>query len=220
MIIKSQHINKMRNIEAASIYGVGSQLVRLEWITETGGTFVPSRNAYEGSTKVTNVLDNVAAIWGPVQRDQREKVSLQEQAMAIDQQGYWYFDNSLNLTGKPNLIILHRMMDELYSGDGTDASDVWTPDDDPSWTVNQWRGYWLVFAASRFKILSNDATSVTVDLNDGILPVGSTAGEILTFVKWDPDRDDLSNPGGSLSPIGQEDVFQSLLCTRLGIIGV
>lgn len=210
----------MRNIEAASLYGVSSQLVRLEWITETGGTFIASRNAYEGATPTINVLDNIAAIWGSVQRDQREKLSLEEQSMAIDQQGYWYFDNALNLTGKPNLIILHRVMDELYSGDGTDASDVWTPDDDPSWTTNQWRGYWLVFPTSRFKILSNDGISVTVDFDGGTLPAGSTAGEILTFIKWKPYRNDLSNPGGSLSPLGQEGVFQSLLCTRLGIIGV
>ena len=220
MIIRSQHINKMNNLEAAAINSPSSQLVRLEWITEVGGTYLESQRVFEGATLTTNVLDNIPAIWGPVQRDQREKTRIFDQTISIDQQAYWYFDNAQNLSYLDKLMILQRVMDLLFSGDGTAAAAVWTPDAVQAWIVNQWKGYWLVFPTTRFKILSNDATSVTVDLDGGTLPVGSTAGEILTFVKWRAVKDDLSNPGGSMSPLGQEGIFQSVLCTRLGTVGV
>lgn len=220
MIPTGRAINKMNNLEAESLYGGSSQIVRLEWITKTGGTPNPAYGVNEGATPTTNVLDNVAAIWGPVQRDQKEKTTISEETLSIDQQGFWYFANDLNLTGKPDLLILNRKMDKAYSGDGTSAAAIWTPDTAPAWTVNEWTGYWLVFPTSRFKILSNTVSALTVDLDGETLPVGSNTGEILTFVKWKPTRDDLSTPGGSLSPLGQEGIYQSILCNRLGIIGV
>ena len=216
-MIKSRHINKIRSIEIAALNGPSSQDVRLEWVTISGGTYNAPNDVYVEATKSVNILD-VRAIWGP-ESDDEEKSSLDENKMEINQNGYWYFSKTLDLSNTPELVILHKVKDTYYKAAGTTLADVWTPNTAPTWSVNQWQGYWLVFPDSRFKILNNDTTSITVDLDGGALPVGSNIGEILRLVVWNPIRDDLSVPGGVTSPLGGELTFQSIYSSRQDLIG-
>lgn len=222
--VNAKHVNKMLRAETSVLYGPTSQQVRLEWITSVGGTYNAPHNVYVGATETLNVSDNVAAIFGSFKSDQRERINLNGQTLDIDQLGFWYFDNSLNLSEKTKLLVLHRNKDKYHTGAGSSSGSVWTPDDAPGFTADEWISYWLVFSDRRFKITDNDETTVTVDLNSGVpdnlqaLPASGTA-EILGLVEWYPVRRDLGFLGGAISPIGLETIFQSVFCSRIPIVG-
>lgn len=217
--VPAKHIQAYLKQEVATLYGGTSQLVRLEWETETGGALNAAHGKNTGATKVTHILDNVQAMWGPVQENQRERIKLEGLALNIDQNGFWYFDNARNLAAKPKMVILHRLKDKFYSGLGTGALAVWTPDVAPGWTVDEWAGYDLVFSDRRFKVLSNTTTALTVTLDGGTLPAGSTTGEVLKLVEWYPVRESLDVLGGSFAPMGLESIFQSVYCQRMSTVG-
>ena len=225
MRVSSKHVAKILKSEAALLYGHSSQRCRLEWITSTGGVLNAPHNTMVGKTDTLNVSDNVAGIWGPAQRDQREKPILKDQTISIDQLGYWYFPNSLNLAGLTDLLILQRNKDKYYTGLGTGAAAVWTPDIDPEFTSNEWISYWLTFSDRRFKITGNDTTTVTVDLTSGVpgsaqtLPTESTSSEILRLVEWYPVRRGLGIDGGAMSPMGSQTLLQSILVSRIPVVG-
>jgi len=178
-----------------------------------------------GKTDTLVVSDNIAGIWGPVMRDQREKIDLDGQMINIDQLGFWFFPNSLNLAGLDDLLILQRNKDKYYTAPGTGAAAVWTPDDAPSFTENEWISFWLVFSDRRFKIIDNDTTTITVDLTTGVpgskqtLPVASTTAEILALIEWYPIRRDLGVNGGAMSPLASQTIFQSIFVSRIPVVG-
>lgn len=221
--ISSRHVKSMLKQEAAILYGPTSSRVRLEWVTEAGGTLNQPHNIMVDATETVNILDNVAALWGPVMRDQREKTRLEGLSLDIDQLGFWYFANDLNLADRDKLLILHRLKDKYYAGAGTGAAAIWTPDEAPSWTADEWIGYWLVFSDRKYKITDNSTTAVTVDLStdpgSNALPILSAEAEIMKLIKWYPIRQDLGVPAGALSPIFEENIFQSIFCSRIPIVG-
>lgn len=223
--VSAKHVTNVHQAELSMLYGPSSQRVRLEWVTSIGGTLNKPHNKYVGATETLHISNNVAGIWGPVMRDQRERVRMEGQAIDIDQLGFWYFDNSLSLAEKTNLLILHCLKDKYHSSNGTGSASVWTPDEDPEFTADEWISYWLVFSDRRFKITDNDTTTVTVDLTSGIpsslqeLPETSTAAEIMALIEWHPVRQKPELPGGALSPMGQETILQSVFCSRIPIVG-
>lgn len=217
-LIKSRHISKVRSVEIAALNGPASQNIRLEWITESGGTHNAPNDTNEGAVKTTHVLD-VPAIWGPVNTDQKEKTRLDQNNMSIDQVGFWYFSKTLDLADKKELVVIHKVKDTYFSGAGTTAAAIWTPDVAPSWTIDQWKGHWILFGDNRFKVLSNTDSALTVDLDGGALPVGSNVGSIYILVIWNPVRDGLGLPSGATSPLGDELVLQSVYCSRQELIG-
>lgn len=216
MRISAKHVSAAIKREAMTLYGPSSQRVRLEWITESGGVFNAPHDVYVDPVKTPNVSDNVPGIWGPVMRDQRERITLADLALSIDQLGFWYFANDLNLANRKELVILQHVRDQYYTGAGTGLATVWTPDVAPSWTVDEWIGYWLVFSDRRFKVLSNAMLDVTVDLGvDGILPTGSTTAELQQLIEWYPVRDDLAVSAGAMSPLNEIAIFQSVFVSRI-----
>lgn len=223
--ISSRHVKKMLKQETAVLYGPTSQRVRLEWRTETGGTLNKPHNIYVGATITVNVLDNVVAIFGSFKSDQRERINLDRLALSIDQLGFWYFANNLQLADKNNLLILQHIKDKYYSGNGTGSGSVWTPDTDPSWTADEWIGRWLVFPDRRFKITDNGTESLTADLTsdpkDGgnILPTSSTQGKIMGLAEWYPVRNNLALQAGAIAPLETEMIFQAVFCSRIPIAG-
>ena len=225
MKVSSKHVNKVLKAETATLYGKGSQKFRLEWITSTGGSLNRPHNVMVGKTDTLHISDNVSGIWGPVMRDQREKVDLDGQMINIDQLGFCFFPNSLNLAGLQDLLILQRITDQYYTGDGIGAGSVWTPDGAPSFTLNEWISYWLVFSDRRFRITGNDEGTITVDLTKGIpsgkqtLPTGSTTAEILGFIEWYPVRRDFGFIGGAMSPLNTQTIMQSIFVSRIPVVG-
>ena len=209
--------------ENAVLYGPTSHRVRLEWASETGGILNAPHNIMVGATETVNIQNDVAALWGPVMRDQREKTRLEGLGLDIDQLGFWYFANDLNLADKDKLIILHLLKDKYYVGDGTGVSAVWTPDDAPSWTADEWISYWLVFSDKRYKITDNSTTAVTVDLatdpGGNALPAASTEAKIMKLIKWHPVRQDLGLSAGALSPMHESLIFQAVFSSRIPIVG-
>lgn len=201
------------------LYGHSSELFRLEWVTETGGTLNVSHNEYVGATKTTQVDLNIPGIWGPVMRDQRERIDIDGMMVSIDQLGFIYFANDLNLAGKDKLVILQHVKDKYYSGAGVGAAAVWTPDTAPAWTVDEWISYWLVFTDRRFKITDNDAGTLTIDLGSGTLPTSSTSAEIMRLIEWHPVRRDLGVAAGALSPLNERLIFQSVFVSRIPVTG-
>ncbi len=139
--------------------------------------------------------------------------------------GFLFFDHSLVLAGKENLLILQKGQDKYFTGAGVDAASVWTPAVDPEWTANEWVSYWLVFSDRRFRIVSNTTTALTVDLATGpsqqttTLPSGSNTGEIMRLIEWYPVRKDLGIDGGALSPMNTNTIFQSVFVSRIPVTG-
>ncbi len=223
--VSSKHVARVLKGEVATLYGHSSQRCRLEWITSTGGALNKPHNKMVGAIDTLNVSDNVAGIWGPVMRDQREKVNLDGQVFNIDQLGFWYFPNSLNLAGLTDLLILQRNTDKYYTEAGIGAGSVWTPDEVPVFTADEWISYWLVFSDRRFKITDNDVTTVTVDLTSGVpsskrtLPTSSTTAEILGLVEWYPVRRGLGFEGGAISPLSSQTIFKSIFVSRTPVVG-
>ncbi len=224
MRVSSKHVVKILKGEAALLYAPSSQRCRLEWITSTGGTLNAPHNVMVDKTDTLNVSDDVAGIWGPAMRDQREKIIFENQTLSIDQLGYWYFPDSLNLAGLTNLLILQRNKDKYYTGAGTGAAAIWTPATAPEFTADEWISYWLVFSDRRFKITDNDTTTITVDLTSGVpegkqaLP-GSTTAEIIGLVEWYPVRQALGFDSGSMSPMGSQTLLQSIFVSRIPVTG-
>ncbi len=219
MRVKSSHVSKMLKTEIAAIHGHSSGLFRLEWITETGGTLNVPHNEYAGATETVNVLADVAGMWGPVMRDQRERIEIDGNMISIDQLGFVYLSNDLNLQGKDKLVILEHVKDKYYSGSGTGSGSVWTPGTAPAWTADEWITYWLVFSDRRFKITDNAAGTVTVDLAGGTLPEASTAAEIMRLIEWHPVRRDLGVAAGAISPLNEQMIFQPIFVSRIPIAG-
>ncbi len=219
MRVKSSHVNKMLKAEVSALYGHSSGLFRLEWVTETGGTLNVPHDESVGSTKTTQVQTDVPGIWGPVMRDQREQIRVDGMMISIDQLGFVYFANDLNLQGKDQLVILEHVKDKYYSGAGTGAAAVWTPNTPPAWTADEWITYWLVFSDQRFKITDNAAGNVTVDLVGNTLPTSSTTAEIMRLIEWYPVRRDLGVVAGAIAPLNEQVIFQPIFVSRIPIAG-
>ncbi len=223
MRVKSSHVAKMLKAETAAIYGHSSGLFRLEWITQAGGALNVPHNEKVGATDTTNIMADVPGIWGPVMRDQRERISVDGNMISIDQFGFVYFANDLNLQGKNNLVIHEHVKDPSYTGAGTGAAAIWTPDEAPGWTADEWITYWLVFSDRRFKIADNAVGNLTVTLasepNGLALPVAPTSAAIMRLIEWHPVRRDLGVAAGALSPMNEQMIFQSVFVSRIPITG-
>lgn len=225
MRVSSKHVGKMLKAEIAAIQGHSSGLFRLEWVTKTGGTLNVPHNEPVGATVSVNIESDVPGIWGPVMRDQRERISIDGNMISIDQLGFVYLSNDLNLQGRDELLILQHVKDKYFTGAGTGAAAVWTPDDAPAWTADEWITYWLVFSDRRFKITDNAAGNLTVDLTtereiaNQSLPAPSTTAEIMQFVEWHPVRQDPGVVAGALSPLNEQVIFQSVFVSRIPIAG-
>jgi len=225
MKVSSRHVAKMLKAEFSAIYGHSSCRFRLEWITQTGGTLNVPHDELVDATDAVNIENDVAGMWGPVMRDQREKISIDGNMISVDQLGFVYFANDLNLQGRDNLVILQHVKDKYYIGAGTGAASVWTPDAAPGWTADEWITYWLVFSDRRFKITDNAAGNVTVDLTseheiaNRSLPASSTTAEIMQLIEWHPVRRDPGVVAGALSPLNEQMIFQSVFVSRIPIVG-
>jgi len=223
MRVKSSHVNKLLKVETSALYGHSSGLFRLEWITQTGGTLNIPHNERPDATDLTNIMADVPGIWGPVMRDQRERISVDGNMISIDQFGFVYFANDLNLQGKDNLIIYEHVKDPSHTGAGTGAAAIWTPGEAPGWTADEWITYWLVFSDRRFKIADNAVDNLTVTLasepNGLGLPTDSTSAAIMRLIDWHSVRRDLGVVAGSLAPINEQMIFQSIFVSRIPIAG-
>ncbi len=223
MRVKTSHVSKMLKAEISAIHGHSSGLFRLEWITQAGGTLNAPHNELLGATDTVNIENDVAGMWAPVMRDQRERISLDGNMISIDQLGFVYFANDLNLQGRDKLLILQQVKDKYYSGAGTGSESVWTPGTAPAWTADEWITYWLIFSDRRFKITDNAAGNLTVDLTSEpggqSLPTSSTNAEIMRLIEWHPVRRDLGVAAGALSPLNEQMIFQAVFVSRIPIVG-
>ena len=223
MKVSSAHVSKMLKTEISAIYGHSSGLFRLEWITQSGGTLNVPHDELLGATDTVNIENDVSGMWAPVMRDQRERISIDGNMISIDQLGFVYFANDLNLQGRDKLIILQHVKDKYYSGAGTGAAAVWTPGTAPAWTAEEWITYWLVFSDRRFKVTDNAAGNLTVDLasepGGQALPTSSTSAEIMRLIGWHPIRQDSGVVEGALSQMNEQVIFQSVFVSRIPITG-
>jgi hypothetical protein len=221
--VSAKHVNTVLKREFSALHSTSSSDCRLEWITIAGGVYNEPHDTYTGATETVNIDTAVTGMWSPVMRDQRERIDLEEQTLSIDQLGFWFFSNGLNLSSRNDLVILQKDKEKYHSGSGTGAAAIWTLDVDPEFDDDEWLEHWLVFADRRFKIIDNNGTSVTVDLTSGIggstLPAGPVTGEIMGLVEWYPVRRDLGFSAGVLSPINSRQMFQSIFCSRIPVTG-
>ena len=194
MRVKSSHVNKLLKVETSALHGHSSGSFRLEWITQTGGDLNVPHNELVGATDMINISADIPGIWGPVMRDQRERINVDGNMISIDQFGFVYFANDLNLQGKNNLVIYEHVKDPSYTGAGTGAAAIWTPD-----------GHLTVTLAS--------------EPNGLALPTDSTSAAIMRLIEWHPVRRDLGLAAGALAPINEQMIFQSIFVSRIPIAG-
>ena len=216
MSISQNDIRKMKIQAESQMHSAMGQDIRIEWITKAGGTLNAAYNVTEGGTDSLNVFDTKAII---THIDDRRLLEL---GMTLTDADFFFIDieTDINLKNKPNFVIVQKIDDpEYWDGNGIGASAVWTPDSAPSWTVDQWKGYWLWFSDKRFEIVSNTTTALTVNLGNYTLPTISTYGEIVSVKKYKPIMDAPSLDEGMRTPFGSGILFQTIIATTTGTVG-
>ena len=216
--VPSSVINRTRKAELQALHGASSQLVRLEWITATGGTLNIAHGVNAGETKTLQVNDVVPAIYGAPGFRSKDDLDAADRIVSIDEEVTWYFANDFKFGNLAELVIIQKLKSDYLQSDGTGTGAVWTPDSAPAWVVDSLIGYDLVFSDRRFKIISNTALKVTVDLPSLPLPnalPGAAQFEIYESIEWFPIRDDPQARGASLAPLGDQLILQGVACSRI-----
>lgn len=173
---------RRRKIDAQRIlYGELGQFVRLEWETETGGTWRPSYKVYEGTTITDHVEDNVRCLKRSLGLNELKLV--QDARLSVGD-AVWSLLPTKNFSLKKKLTIVHKLMDQKVSGSGSGASDVFTVTG-ASYTVNDYAGWWLFFSDRRFQVESNTADAFTVNLKGGTIPATGSF-EVMPASEWYP----------------------------------
>ncbi|GEM_PF-4365788 len=214
-MISHLDITRMKQEADKTLYSALGQLVRIEWQTQSGGIYKNPFEVYVGGTLTKNVLDTVALISSI--RD--SELKLMDSEIVRANPAIIKLRTNVNLKNHPNFRIIQKIKDEYWTGAGTGAGSVWTPDSAPNWTADQWRGFWLWFSDKRFEVLSNTATALTVNLAGDTLPASSTTGEIMSVKEWYPVFNQPTLGGGVRSAAGTHQLLQSVLCTEIPIRG-
>lgn len=167
--------------------------IRLEWITESGGAAYPPFDETTGAT-ITYHNNTVRALVLPTSRQRINQIS---DLLSTEEIRQFQFDPKLNLASRDNLTFYLVMKNTGEVGSGTGSDLVWTPDTDPEWTVNEWQGFHVIIGTDdyKWKVLSNDSESLTLEENQHTLPE-SGEYEILSLQPWYPLRDKSSAEEG------------------------
>lgn len=208
-------LKRLRQKAIETLYSSLGQNVRIEWVTRSGGTYNDAWDITEGGTPSDNILDTVAIISGL----EEPQLQLLDKSIIDASPALLFLETDINLKNRPNFIIAQKIETEYWKGDGTGASTVWTPDSPPSWTADEWIGFSLWFSDRRFEITDNDTTTLTVDLDGGTLPTSSTEAEIVSIQEWFPSLNAPDLADGMVSPLGDSQLLQSLLITKIPVRG-
>ncbi|MDD5539912.1 MAG: hypothetical protein PHG61_04380 [Candidatus Marinimicrobia bacterium] len=122
------------------------------------------------------------------------------------------------LSGLPKLRIVHCFNTNKVTGTGTGSGAMWTMAT-AAWTKNQYVNYWLVFDDRRFRIISNTAITLTVDLAHFALP-DSGSFTIQSLIEYYPKFEEPSLAAGMDLPLGNDLPLQTLICSRQALTGI
>jgi len=216
MTIGKHDLEVIRKVAMGDMYSPLGQTIRLEWETISGGTLKESFNIIEGGSKTEHIFDTNAIItsvdFRVLQQLSQEIISHTPAVIKIE--------TDINLQNSPHFMIAQKLDTVGWGAKvGSGSSAVWTPTVAPSWTVDQWKGFWLWFSDRRFLIESNSTTALTVDLRDQLLPVSETSAEIIEVQEWYPVFNNPSLSDGMRYPFGGGQLWQSVLCTKIPIPG-
>lgn len=216
MTVGKYDLEVIRKMMKGVMYSSLGQPIRIEWETTSGGTLKESFGIYEGGSKTENIFDTNAII---TSIDYRALKQLSQEIL-VNNPAIIQIETDINLQNSSRFTIVQKLTTEGWGAkEGSGAADVWTPTAAPSWTVNQWKGFWLWFGDRRFKILSNTTTALTVILGDQTLPTDPTNAEILEVQEWYPVFNNQSLSEGMRYPFGDGQLLQGILCTKLPVPG-
>ena len=217
-MIGKRDLEVMRKVANKDMYSPLAQSVRIEWETISGGVLKESFQIYEGGTKTEHVQDTQAII---ISIDpNRSNIKQLDSAILTFNPVIIKIETDINLKNSPNFIIAQKLTTEEWgTRSGIGASAVWTPEDVPNWTVDQYKGHWLWFSDRRFEIISNTAIAVTVELRDQVLPTALTGADIIEVQEWFPVMNNPSLSDGLRTTLGTEQLWQTILCTQLPVPG-
>jgi hypothetical protein len=212
--MRSAHdIRKLRLRAKKLLYSDLGQFVRLEYDVTSGGTLNTLYNVYEGQTITRTVRDDVRALKEVVDLN---KIKLVNDARIQAGDALWLFDPTLNIADLPKLRIYHKIRSSSIAATGTAENAVMTVTG-ATYTVDQYKGWWLFREDGTFQIQSNTADTFTVSL-DGQTMTGG-AFEVMPATRWFP-ADDQSDIGDSLQhAYGESMLFQTLYCRRFPMTG-
>jgi len=173
---------RRRQIEAQRIlYGELGQFVRLEWETETGGTWMPNYKTYEGATVASHVEDGVRCL--------KRSLGLNELKLVRDSRinvgdAVFSFLPSSNFSTKKRLTVVHKLISQKVTGSGSGSASVFTVASG-AYTVNAYAGWWLFFSDRRVQVKSNTSDTLTVELGKTTLPATGDF-ELMPASEWYP----------------------------------
>ena len=217
-MISKRDLEVMRKVANSDMYSPLAQSIRIEWETISGGVLKESFQIYEGGTK-TEYVQDVQAIISSIDSD-RSNIQQLDSTILTFNPAIVKIETDINLRNSPNFIIAQKLTTEEWGTKaGIGAAAVWTPEDDPNWTIDQWKGHWLWFSDRRFEIVSNIAIAVTVELRDQALPTALTNADIIEVQEWFPVMNNPSLSDGLRTTLGNEQLWQTILCTQLPVPG-
>ena len=208
-------IQKMEKMTRILINSPFSQVLRIEWITESGGNLVPGWEVYVSEKETKNVSETkglVTRIPRPIYEQLGREIIDSSPSIIM-------LKTDINLYNRPNFKIVQIIKREYWSDFGAGTGGIFTASQDPCWTDDQWIGYSLLLPDVRYRILDSGSDSVTVDIGDDEFPDRTITGEIASIVEWYPvyNRPDLGE--GALNVIGNSQLFQAVLCTLKPVVG-
>lgn len=246
MKINSGFENRIRRQETLSML-YSAQIFRMEWESTTddgtGVAITPAAensaitgyNKYYRTTAKTSSEDTwyqfTSAVQGRIHIiDEYDIKNINDDRIVIGD-AVILLSAGLNLRAKDKLRFVQLLNNNTATGDASYSGQTLT-DSSKSWTTNQWVGYDIVMSDRRYKILSNTATTVTIDpigqtvLNDTFDTIETpfdeysyTFDETVTIsytiqptVTWYPKL--LSPRLGAFVTIGNQAPLQTILCSR------
>lgn len=209
----------MRKVANKDMYSAMAQSIRIEWETVAGGVLKPAFNIYKGGSKTEHVQD-VQAIITEIDTAVMPQIQFLDSHILTNSPAIIKIETDVNLKNMSRFMIAQKITNnEWGSLPGSGSVAVWTPSADPSWTADQWKGYWLWFSDRRFEVLSNTTTALTVNLRDQALPTLATNAYILGVQEWYPVFNDQSVSNGLRTLLGTEQLWQAILCTKIPVPG-
>jgi len=198
------------------LYSAAGQKIRIEWITESGGSAKAAWGIdHDGGSETENMLDTRCLI----SNLKRSQFDLLDKAIVERKPVLIRLETDVNLKTRPNFVIVQRLDTKYWTGNGVGSGAIWTPDSPPGWTADAWTSFWLWFSDKRFEITSNTTTALTVDLDGKTLPASSTSSEIVAVKEWYPILNIPDLADGMDQPLGDSQLSQALICTKLPYVG-
>jgi hypothetical protein len=231
-MISSWEIQNIRHTITDILYAGDSQLVRLEWLSQTAGessvyaekaggsadVLTTGYNPYFDETPQT-ISGNKIYLYTETGVPANIHIADDWDVKAYDNQKLMVGDaiimlaTSVNLAKRDRVMIVHCLDTEKVSGTGTGSSATWT-DTSASWTTNQYKGMYLIFSDRRFLITANTATTLTVNLDGFTLP-SSGSYTIQACVVWKSKYPNPSLGDGLDEALGDDMGAQTIVCERV-----